>query len=69
MSGRLPKAVAEDVGVCPRTVRKWVERYSRESMAGLRDCSSRSHRLRKPTPQAVVEQVEALRRQRLSVVS
>lgn len=64
MSGRPPKAVAEAVGVCPRTVRKWIERYRREGVAGLHDRSSRPRRLRKPTPQAVVEQVEALRRRR-----
>ena len=63
-SGQTPQAVAESAGVCPRTIRKWVERYRREGLAGLRDRSSRPHRLRKPTPQAVVEQVEALRRQR-----
>lgn len=64
ISGQTPKAVSEAAGVCPRTVRKWVERYRREGLAGLGDRSSRPHRLRKPTPQAVVEQVEALRRLR-----
>ena len=59
-SGQTPKAVAEAAGVCPRTVRKWVERYRREGLAGLKDRSSRPHRLRRPTPQAIVEQVEAL---------
>jgi transposase len=63
-SGQTPKAVAEAAGVCPRTVRKWVERYRREGLAGLRDRSSRPHHLYRPTPQALVEQVEALRRQR-----
>ena len=63
-SGQTPEAVAEAAGVCPRTVRKWVERYRREGLAGLNDRSSRPHRLRHPTPPAVVEQVEALRRQR-----
>jgi transposase InsO family protein len=63
-SGQTPKAVGEAAGVCPRTVRKWVERYRREGLAGLNDRSSRPYRLHRPTPQAVVEQVEALRRQR-----
>ena len=63
-SGQTPEAVAEAVGVCPRTVRKWVDRYRFEGLAGLQDRSSRSHRLRRPTPQAVVEEVERLRRQR-----
>jgi len=63
-SGQTPKAVAQAAGVCPRTVRKWVERYRREGLAGLVDRSSRPHRLRKPTPQTIVEQVEVLRRAR-----
>ena len=63
-SGQTPEAVAEAAGVCPRTVRKWVDRYRREGLAGLQDRSSRPHRLRRPTPQAVVEEIERLRRQR-----
>jgi len=62
--GQTPKAVAQAAGVCPRTVRKWVERYRREGLAGLQDRSSRPHRLYRPTPAAVVERVESLRRQR-----
>ena len=34
-SGQTPEAVSETAGVCPRTVRKWVERYRREGLAGL----------------------------------
>lgn len=63
-SGQRPAAVGAAAGVCPRTVRKWADRHRREGLAGLRDRSSRPHRLYRPTPQAVVEQVEALRRQR-----
>src|ERR1700724_1051061 len=63
-SGQTPKAVSEAAGVCPRTTRKWVERYRREGPAGLRDRSSRPHRLYRPTPQAIVDKVTALRRQR-----
>jgi transposase InsO family protein len=63
-SGQTPQAVAQAAGVCPRTVRKWVDRYRREGVAGLQDRSSRPHRLHRPTPQATVEQVERLRRQR-----
>ena len=63
-SGQTPEAVAEAAGVCPRTVRKWVDRYRREGLAGLQDRSSRPHRLHRPTPQAVVEEIERLRRQR-----
>src|SRR5512135_3478568 len=63
-SGQTPEAVSEAAGVCPRTVRKWVERYRREGLAGLQDRSSRPHRLRRPTPQTVIEEIERLRRQR-----
>jgi transposase InsO family protein len=62
--GQTPEAVAEAAGVCPRTVRKWVDRYRREGLMGLQDRSSRPHRLYRPTAQAVVEQVERMRRQR-----
>lgn len=63
-NGQTPKVVGEAVGVCPRTVRKWVDRHRREGLAGLQDRSSRPHRLRRPTPQPVVEKIERLRRQR-----
>jgi transposase-like protein len=63
-SGQTLKAVGEAAGVCPRTVRKWVSRYRSEGLAGLRDRSSRPHRLHRPTPQAVVAEVARLRRQR-----
>ena len=39
-SGQTLEAVAEAAGVCPRTVRKWVDRYRREGLAGLQDRSS-----------------------------
>ena len=51
LSGQTPKAVSEAVGVCPRTVRKWVGRFEAEGLAGLQDRSSRPQRLRQPTPQ------------------
>ncbi len=63
-SGQTPKALALAVGVCPRTVWKWLKRHKDEGLAGLRDRSSRPRRLRKPTPQAVVDKIERLRRQR-----
>ena len=63
-SGQTPQAIAGAVGVCPRTVRKWVRRHQSEGLAGLKDRSSRPHRLYRPTPQPVVERIEALRRQR-----
>ena len=66
LSGQTPKAVGEAVGVCPRTVRKWVARFEAEGLAGLQDRSSRPDRLRQPTPQAVIDRIETLRRQRLT---
>src|SRR6185437_5230465 len=65
-SGQTPKALADAVGVCPRTVRKWVKRHANEGVGGLVDRSSRPHQLYRPTPQATVEQIEVLRRQRLT---
>ena len=62
--GQTPKAVATAFGVCPKTVRKWVARWRTEGEAGLADRSSRPHRLRRPTPEAVAARVGALRRQR-----
>jgi transposase InsO family protein len=66
LSGQTPKAVGEAVGVCPRTVRKWIERYQAEGLAGLQDRSSRPQPLRQPTSQATVDRIEALRRQRMT---
>jgi transposase InsO family protein len=66
LSGQTPKAVSAAVGVCRRTVKKWVDRFKAEGLAGLQDRSSRPDRLRQPTPQAKVDQIEALRRQRMT---
>ncbi len=66
LSGQTPKAVSEAVGVCPRTVKKWVARFKAEGLAGLQDRSSRPQHLRQPTPPATVDRIEALRRQRLT---
>ena len=63
-SGQTPNAIANTVGVCPRTVRKWLKRYDQEGRAGLLDRSSRPHRLYRPTPAARVERIAELRRQR-----
>ncbi|MCW5714437.1 MAG: IS481 family transposase [Bauldia sp.] len=63
-SGQSPEAAARSAGVCPRTAHKWVARFSAEGSAGLRDRSSRPHRLYRATPAATVARVEALRRQR-----
>jgi transposase InsO family protein len=64
IEGRTPKAVATAFGVCVKTVRKWVRRFEAEGPSGLKDRSSRPHRLHRPTPRAVVEEVAVLRRQR-----
>jgi transposase InsO family protein len=61
-----PKAVATAFGVSPRTVAKWLARHRAEGPAGLADRSSRPHKLRKPTPAAVAEQIVELRRQRIT---
>ena len=65
LSGQTPQAASEAVGVCPRTGRKWVDRFEQEGLAGLQDRSSRPHRLRQPTAPEVIERIESLRRQRL----
>jgi hypothetical protein len=39
------------------------DRYRREGSARLQDRLSRPHRLRQPTPQTVIEEIEQLRRQ------
>src|SRR3954453_3411650 len=64
--GQTPQAAARAAGVCPRIARKWVDRFKTEGLAGLADRSSRPQRLRQPTSPAVVDQVIALRRRRLS---
>ena len=62
--GQTPKAVATAFGVCCKTVRKWVERFQAEGPQGLQDRSSRPHRLHRPTPEPIVRQIGALRRER-----
>ena len=56
------RAVAAAVGICPKTVRKWVARA--HAGAALTDRSSRPRRVPTATPIALVAQVEQLRRQR-----
>ena len=65
LSGQTPEAASEAAGVCPRTGRKWRDRFEQEGLAGLQDRSSRPKRLRKPTPPEVVERIASLRRQRM----
>lgn len=65
-SGLSPTAVAATMGVCPKTVGKWVARFEAEGAAGLQDRSSRPHTLHRPTPVATQEAIVTLRRQRLT---
>ena len=53
--GQAARAVAMDLGVNVKTVNKWCARFQAEGAAGLLDRSSRPHRLRQPTPEAIVE--------------
>jgi transposase-like protein len=55
LSGQTPEAASEAAGVCPRTGRKWVNRFEQEGLAGLQDRSSRPHQLRQLTPPEVIE--------------
>jgi transposase InsO family protein len=64
--GRSPVSVATGMGVIAKTVRKWVGRYQAQGLAGLEERSSRPHKLHRPTPPEVIEQIVALRRQRWS---
>ena len=64
LEGQPAKAVASDLGVDRKTVSKWCDRFQAEGPAGLLDRSSRPHRLRRPTPEAIVEQIAVLRRRR-----
>jgi transposase InsO family protein len=65
VEGQSPKAVATAFGVDAKTVGKWVKRFEAEGPPGLEDRSSRPHKLHRPTPPETVDQVIALRRQRL----
>jgi transposase InsO family protein len=65
LSGRTPEAAARAAGVCARTAYKWLARFKAEGAAGLADRSSRPRRLRRPTSLDCVNEIIALRRQRL----
>ena len=62
--GHSAAEVADDFGVSERTVRKWLARYRAEGRQGLTDRSSRPHVMPTAVPPALVERIEALRRQR-----
>lgn len=56
--------VARRYNTTSKTVAKWVDRFRREGVEGLRDRSSRPLSSPSQTPQATCDAVEALRRQR-----
>jgi transposase InsO family protein len=62
--GATLNAAAAEFKVSTRTAAKWVQRYRTQGSAGLGDRSSRPHRLPRLTSQALVDQVQLLRRQR-----
>jgi transposase InsO family protein len=65
VDGGLSKAIAaRRFNTTPKTVAKWVERFRREGVDGLRDRSSRPLSSPSQTPQATRDAVEVLRRQR-----
>jgi hypothetical protein len=65
MGGQRLSAVARAAAVCPRTVRKWLMRFQSEAPSAWRDRSSRPHKLRHQTPQAVRDEIVALRRKKM----
>jgi transposase InsO family protein len=64
VESQAPMAVATAMGVSAKTVRKWVERFATEGVAGLADRSSRPHCLHRPTPEPITARIAELRRQR-----
>lgn len=64
--GQTLKAAAAAFSVCPKTVRKWVDRYRQEGRAGLKDRSSRPTNSPKKTPLPQVQAVWRWREQGLT---
>ena len=65
VDGGLSKtAAARRFNTTTKTVAKWVDRFRKDGVAGLRDRSSRPHCSPSQTPHAACDAVEALRRQR-----
>ena len=58
-------AVARAMGVDPKTVRKWRDRFAVAGAAGLRDRSSRPHRSTTRVAASAEAAIERLRRERL----
>jgi transposase InsO family protein len=66
LAGRSRAEVGRELGVSGKTVDKWVDRFTREGINGLRDRSSRPQRCPKVTAEALQVAVVALRRHRLT---
>jgi transposase len=64
LSGSTLKAGAAAFHVSAKTAAKWTQRYRQEGVGGLRDLSSRPHRLPWQTPSILLEKVLSLRRLR-----
>src|SRR5262249_1511565 len=64
VSGYRLRAAAAAFNVSPKTAAKWTRRFLQFGRSGLYDRSSRPHRLYRPTPSSLVEQVARLRHQR-----
>jgi transposase InsO family protein len=64
VSGSRLRAAAAAFNVSPKTAAKWTRRFLQFGRSGLYDRSSRPHRLHRPTPSPLVEQVARLRHQR-----
>ncbi len=58
--------IAAALGVTPKTVRKWRDRHAAQGFAGLADCTSRPHSSPCRLAPQVEDDIEQLRRQRLS---
>jgi transposase-like protein len=65
-AGQTAAQVARELGIDPRTVRKWRDRFAAEGETGLQDRSSRPHRSPTRTSAAVAAGIERLRRERRS---
>ena len=68
LQGKPLTSAATEFKVSRKTALKWVRRYQTSGPVGLRDRSSRPHRLRRPTPPELYVDVERLRRQRFTGV-
>jgi transposase InsO family protein len=64
--GQSVARVASGLGITPRTVRKWRDRFAAEGAAGLRDRSSRPQRSPRRTPPEREAEIRALRQGRRS---